>query len=76
MTDLTPEEFEDMVEMAVDEVLSVSYQNKVTVQGLVVFLKKFNVNTNEGRAAAFDLLKEMNIRLHNNLSAGNTVGSA
>lgn len=74
MTDLTPEEFEDMVEMAVDEAISVAYQKKVTAQGLVVFLIKFGVNTNEGRKAAFALLKEMNIRIYSNLAAGNTVG--
>lgn len=74
MTDLTPEEFEDMVEMAVDEALAKSFDQKITVQGLVIFLKKFGVYTDEGRKAAFDLLKEMDIKVHSNLATGNTVG--
>ena len=68
MTDLTPEElaedFDELVEMAVDEALSIAYDEKVTAAGLQIMLKKYHVGSSDGMQAAFNLLKSRGKRIY------------
>ena len=70
MTDLTPEEFDEMVESAVDEAISRAHEGKVTAPGLMIFLKKYGVATSEGRLKAFKMMKEMGMKVWSNEGYG------
>lgn len=70
MNDLTPEEFDEMIELAVDEAIERSHDGKVTAPGLVIFLTKYGVNTKEGRNDAFKLMKELGYKVYSNAGYG------
>jgi hypothetical protein len=70
MIDLTSEEFDEMVEMAVDEAIERAFEGKVTAPGLMIFLNKYHVNNEKGRVAAFSMLKEMGVKVHSNEGFG------
>lgn len=68
--DLTAEEREDLIQFAVDEAINHAVDGKVTVQGLVIFLTRFHVNTPDARSTAMEMLKAEGIHICSNEGYG------
>ena len=70
-TDLTAEEFEEMVESAVDEAIT-KMKGMVTAPGLMIMLKKYHVANEKGRLAAFAMMKELGQKIYDNNGFGSS----